>query len=47
VSVAEYGYFDIAIDDDGFILFPGEYEHCFLRPWFAVTMPDGRGADYP
>ena len=25
VSVAEYNYFDIATDDDGFVLLPGEY----------------------
>jgi hypothetical protein len=27
VFVADYSYFDIAINDDGFVLFPGEYEH--------------------
>jgi len=27
VVIAEYGDLDIAIEDDGFVLFPGEYEH--------------------
>jgi hypothetical protein len=40
-SFAEYGDSDIVVDDNGFVLIPGEYEHWFLRPWFQVTMPDG------
>ena len=27
MSIADNGYFDIAIDDDGFVLTSGEYEH--------------------
>ena len=47
VVVAEYCDSDIVIDDNGFVLISGEYEHWFLHPWFAVTMPDWLGADYP
>jgi hypothetical protein len=47
VIVAEHGYLDIVVDDDGFVLIPGEYEHWFLLPWYEVTMPDWLVADYP
>jgi hypothetical protein len=47
VLIAEYGYFDIVIDDNGFVLIPGEYEHCFFHPWFKITMPDRRVFGYP
>jgi hypothetical protein len=47
VVVAEYGYFDIVIDDNGFVLTSGEYEHWFLRPWFKGTMPGSINTRYP
>jgi hypothetical protein len=35
VIVAENGYFDIVVDDNGLVLTSGEYEHLFLLPWYA------------
>jgi hypothetical protein len=38
---AENGYLDISIDDDGFVLSSGEYEHGFLLPWFKALCQIG------
>ena len=45
VSIAEYRYLDIVVDDNGFVLTSGEYEHWFLRPWVTATMPDSSNTD--
>jgi hypothetical protein len=34
VSIADYRYLDIVVDDNGFVLISGEYEHPALLPWF-------------
>jgi hypothetical protein len=38
---------DIVVDDNGFVLIPGEYENFFLLPWYAVTVPDRINVRYP
>ena len=45
--IAEHGDSNIVIGDNGFVLFPDEYQYCFLHPWFKITMPDWRVTGYP
>jgi hypothetical protein len=34
VSIADYRYLDIVVDDNGLVLTSSEYEHPALLPWF-------------
>jgi hypothetical protein len=47
MTVAEYGDSTIVTGDNGFVLFPDEYQYWILHPWFNITMPDRRVTGYP